>query len=88
MPGTATRALALTAEAGVSMTGAGATYPYGIDPQDSNIRIAPTFPSEEELKKAVDVFCTCLKLAVLEKLIGYRSGSLLPSGRDGIYDIA
>ena len=70
MPGTAKRALALTAEAGVSMTGAGATYPYGIDPQDSNIRIAPTFPSEEELKKAVDVFCTCLKLAVLEKLIG------------------
>lgn len=69
MPGTAKRALALAAEAGVTMTDAGATYPYGKDPQDSNIRIAPSLPPVEELEKAMDVFCTCLKLAALEKLL-------------------
>ena len=70
MPGTAKRALALCKEAGVEMTPAGATYPYGIDPNDSNIRIAPSLPPVEELKKAMDVFCTCLKLAAIEKLLG------------------
>ena len=69
MPGTAKRALALCAEAGVVMTSAGATFPYGIDPNDSNIRIAPSLPPVEELEKAMDVFCTCIKLAALEKLI-------------------
>ena len=69
MPGTAKRALALCKEAGVVMTSAGATFPYGNDPQDSNIRIAPSFPPVEELEKAMDVFCTCLKLAALEKLM-------------------
>ena len=69
MPGTAKRALALCKEAGVEMTAAGATYPYGIDPNDSNIRIAPSLPPVEELEKAMDVFCTCLKLAALEKLM-------------------
>jgi len=69
MPGTAKRALALAKEAGVTMTDAGATYPYGKDPQDSNIRIAPSLPPVEELEKAMDVFCTCLKLAALEKLM-------------------
>ena len=69
MPGTAKRALALCSEAGVTMTDAGATYPYGKDPQDSNIRIAPSLPPVEELEKAMDVFCTCLKLAALEKLL-------------------
>ena len=69
MPGTAKRALALCAEAGVVMTTAGATYPYGIDPNDSNIRIAPSLPPVDELEKAMDVFCTCLKLAALEKLL-------------------
>ncbi len=69
MPGTAKRALALCAEAGVVMTPAGATYPYGKDPQDSNIRIAPSLPPVAELEQAMDVFCTCLKLAALEKLL-------------------
>ena len=69
MPGTAKRALALCKEAGVEMTPAGATYPYGIDPNDSNIRIAPSLPPVAELEKAMDVFCTCLKLAALEKLL-------------------
>ena len=68
LPGTAKRALALCKEAGVTMTGAGATFPYGIDPQDSNIRIAPSLPPVEELEQAMEVFCTCVKLAVLEKL--------------------
>lgn len=69
MPGTAKRALALCKEAGVEMTPAGATYPYGIDPNDSNIRIAPSLPPVEELEKAMDVFCTCLKMAAIEKLL-------------------
>ena len=69
MAGTAKRALALCKEAGVEMTPAGATYPYGIDPKDSNIRIAPSLPPVAELEQAMDVFCTCLKLAALEKLM-------------------
>lgn len=69
MPHTAKRALALCKEAGLEMTPAGATYPYGIDPQDSNIRIAPSLPPVEELKQAMEVFCTCIKLAALEKLL-------------------
>lgn len=70
MPGTAKRALALCKEAGVEMTPAGATYPYGNDPADSNIRIAPSLPPVAELEQAMDVFCTCIKLAALEKLLG------------------
>ena len=70
MPGTAKRALALCKEAGVTMTGAGATFPYGKDPADSNIRVAPSLPPVSELEQAVSVFCTCLKLAALEKLLG------------------
>ena len=68
IPGTARRTLALCKEAGVVMTGAGATFPYGKDPNDSNIRIAPSLPPVEELQQAVAIFCTCLKLAALEKL--------------------
>ena len=69
MPGTAKRVWSLCREAGVTMTKAGATFPYGIDPNDSNMRIAPSLPPVEELEKAMDIYCTCLKLAVLEKLL-------------------
>ena len=69
MPGTAKRTLALCKEAGVTMTDAGATFPYGKDPQDSNIRIAPSLPPVAELEQAMEVFCTCLKIAALEKLL-------------------
>ena len=68
MPGCAKRTLALCKEAGVTMTGAGATFPYGIDPRDSNIRIAPSFPPVSELEQAIAIFGNALKLAALEKL--------------------
>jgi DNA-binding transcriptional MocR family regulator len=68
MPGTARRTLELCAGAGVTMTGAGAAFPYGVDPEDSNIRIAPTLPPVAELEQAIAVLCTCLKMSALEKL--------------------
>ncbi len=67
--GTAKRVVQLAKEAGVTMTGAGATYPYKQDPNDSNIRIAPTLPPLEELDAAMDVFVTCVKLAAVEQLL-------------------
>ena len=70
MPGTAKRALALCKEAGVVMTDAGATYPYGKDPLDTNIRIAPSLPPVAELEQAMEVFCLCLKIAAFEKELG------------------
>lgn len=68
--GTAKRIVSLAKDAGVTMTGAGATYPYKQDPQDSNIRIAPTLPPLEELEAAIEVFLCCVKLAAVEKLLG------------------
>ncbi len=68
MPGTARRTLKLCQDAGVTMTPAGATFPYGLDPHNSNIRVAPTYPSLEELSQAAEIFCLCLRLSALEKL--------------------
>ena len=69
MPGIAKRTVALCKEAGVVMTGAGATFPYGKDPRDSNIRIAPSLPPIDELEQAMEVICVSLRLAALENLI-------------------
>ena len=69
MDGCAKAIVAKAKEAGVVMTNAGATYPYGKDPHDSNIRIAPSFPTLEELKTAVKLFTVCVKLVSVEKLL-------------------
>ena len=70
MPGCAKAIVAKCKELGLVLTGAGATYPYGKDPDDSNIRIAPTFPTPEEMAEAAKMFTICVKLASIEKLSG------------------
>ncbi|MCQ2405670.1 MAG: aminotransferase class I/II-fold pyridoxal phosphate-dependent enzyme [Oscillospiraceae bacterium] len=68
LPGTAKRCVQLCKEAGVTLTGAGAAFPYGIDPEDKNIRIAPTYPTVEQLAGCMKVFCICQRIAALEVL--------------------
>ena len=70
MPGCARRIVSLCKEAGVVLTAAGATHPYHRDPEDSYIRLAPSFPSPAELAQAMEVFCTAANLAAVEKLLG------------------
>lgn len=69
LPGTAKRCVDLCLGVGVKLTGAGATYPYGIDPNDSNIRIAPSFPAIDQLYKSIKVFCLCQRIAAIEVLL-------------------
>ncbi|MGM9937088.1 MAG: aminotransferase class I/II-fold pyridoxal phosphate-dependent enzyme, partial [Candidatus Ornithomonoglobus sp.] len=69
MDGTAKKIVSMCKDAGIVMTGAGATYPYGKDPHDSNIRIAPSFPPMDELIEACKVFIICVKLASIDKIL-------------------
>ena len=71
-PGCAKRVVELCRQAGVTLTEAGATFPYGNDPADSNIRIAPSFPCIHELQLAMDVFCIAAKLAAVEKFLAQK----------------
>ena len=73
MPGCAKEIVAKMKEAGVILTGAGATFPYHIDPQDRNIRLAPTFPTIDELKLASRVFTVCVRLVSAEKLLAEKA---------------
>ena len=69
MPGCAKAIVSLCKKVGVQLTNAGATFPYGIDPEDTNIRIAPSFPGNDEIREAMNVFTTCVKLATVDKLL-------------------
>ena len=69
LPGTAKRVYQLMEEAGVTLTAVGATYPYGIDPEDKNLRIAPTYPTDAEVEIATAILVNAVKLAALEKYL-------------------
>ena len=69
MPGCAKRVATLCKECGLTLTGAGSAYPYHKDPEDSHLRIAPTYPSLDEVETASDLLCVCVKLATVEKLL-------------------
>lgn len=72
LDGCAKKVVAMTAEAGIVMTPAGATFPYGKDPRDRNIRIAPSFPSIDELRKAIEVFCICIQIVSADKILSEK----------------
>ena len=84
MPGCAARTVELCRRAGVKFTPAGSTWPYGRDPQDSNIRIAPSFASAEEIEPAARLFSICVRLATLEKLAATRFASETALGAERI----
>ena len=73
MPGCAKRVANLCKEAGLILTGAGSAYPYHKDPQDSHLRIAPTYPSLDEVETASELLCVCVRLAVVEKLLAEQA---------------
>ena len=69
-PGLASKVVEMAFAVGVKLTPAGATFPYGNDPQDRNIRIAPTYPPVNQLRQALEVFVVCLQLTTLQQIIG------------------
>ncbi len=69
LPGTAKRVYELMEKAGVTLTAVGATYPYGVDPEDKNLRIAPTYPTDAEVKQATEILVVAVKMAALEKYL-------------------
>ncbi|MDF2714500.1 MAG: transcriptional regulator, partial [Paenibacillus sp.] len=69
LDGCAKEVVAMAADAGVTLTKAGATYPYGLDPRDRNIRIAPSYPTTAELKAAIDILCLCVQIVSARKLL-------------------
>jgi DNA-binding transcriptional MocR family regulator len=73
LPGIAKRVVARARAAGVTLTPAGATFPHGVDPNDSNIRIAPTFPTLADVEAATDVFTLCVELESIEQILAARA---------------